>query len=335
MPLTSALKKLAEGENLSSDETQVAFDEIFYGKVSNKVLGTFLLSLRKKSETAEELLGAARSMREHMVSLPSPDGTIDLVGTGGDNYGTFNISTAAAIVVSACGVPVAKHGNRGASSLSGSSDVLEALGVNLEPELPILERCLNEIGLVFLFAPRHHPAMRHVAEVRRSLGVRTIFNLLGPLTNPANVKYLSIGVYDSKTLAVMAEALKALGSKCAWFAHGHDGLDEISTTGSTKVIELSKGRTRNFTLSPEDFALPRAKLHDLKGGNAVANAKALREVLKGSHTPFRDIVLANAAAALVIAGKANNLKDGTTEAASAIDSGKANKKLDQLIKMTS
>lgn len=332
--VTEALQKLKERQNLSADETQAVFDAIFAGSAAPETIAALLLGLSEKGETPEEILGAVRSMRANMVPFPSTPGAVDVVGTGGDNLGTLNISTAAAIVVAACGVPVAKHGNRAATSRSGSSDVLRVLGVNLEPEWAALEACMNEAGIVFLFAPRHHPAMKHVAGVRRELGVRTIFNLLGPLTNPANVHFHMIGVYDRKWLQPMAEVLRSLGSERAWFVHGKDGLDEISTTGPSEVVELRENQIRRFMIAPEDFGFPRMRLEDLRGGNAGENALAIHQLFAGKRDAYRDIVLMNAAAALIVAGRVIHSLDGVKLAAEAIDSGAAQKKLDLLINLT-
>lgn len=338
MPLNDYLSKINARENLTAEESRQVFDQIFSGSVPAEQIASLLLGLRNKGECVEEILGAVRSMRGNMMTLHSPSGAIDIVGTGGDGHGTLNVSTAASIVVAACGVPVAKHGNRAATSLSGSSDTLSKLGINLEPEWSVLERCLNEIGIVFLFAPRHHPAMKHVIQVRRELGVRTIFNLLGPMTNPANVKRHLIGVYDSKWQRPMAEVLQQLGSERVWCVHGEglgrDGLDEVSTVGPTSVVELKDGTIEQFTISPEDVNLPRVRLDDLKGGDADVNAEAVRKLLAGKQGPYRDIVLINAAAALVVAGKAESPIQGLQLAAEAIDSGAAKAKLEALAKMT-
>ncbi|MDD5585505.1 MAG: anthranilate phosphoribosyltransferase [Alphaproteobacteria bacterium] len=338
MPLSDTLNKLTAQQNLTADEANEAFDMIFTGTMPKEQIASFLIGLRSKGETTEEILGAVRSMRSNMLTIHAPANAVDIVGTGGDGHGTLNVSTAAAFVVAACGIPVAKHGNRAASSLSGSSDTLGKLGVNLEPGWEVLEKCLNEIGIVFLYAPRHHPAMRHVAEVRRELGVRTIFNLLGPLTNPANVKRHLIGVYDPAWLKPMAEVLKALESEFAWLVHGEghgrDGLDEVSTVGPTDIVELRDGKITSFAVTPEEVNLPRTKLESLKGGDAKANADAIRHLLAGKRGAYRDIVLMNAAAALVVAGKAGNMVQGINLAGEAIDSGAAKNKLDALTQMT-
>lgn len=334
MPITPFLAKIETGQDLSTVEAQQAFDTIFEGQVPAEQIGAFLLSLHKKGETVNELLGAVKSMRSKAITIKAPLEAIDIVGTGGDAHGTLNISTAVALVVAGCGVPVAKHGNRAATSKSGSSDILTALGLNLEPSLPVLEKCLAEANLCFLFAPRHHPAIKHVTEVRKKLGVRTIFNLLGPLTNPANVRKHLIGVYELEWLGPMAEVLKLLGSETAWLAHGHDGMDEITTTGPTDIVELRANMIQHFTLEPSQLGLQQASLADLKGGDAAENAVALRDLLKGKKGPYRDIVAFNASAALIVAGKASDLRQGMQLAESSIDNGAAQRTLEAVIRLT-
>jgi anthranilate phosphoribosyltransferase len=334
MALAGLLKKINDGHDLSRDEAQRAFDAIFEGQVAENDIADFLLGLKKKGETVDELVGAVTSMRSKAHTIKAPKGAIDIVGTGGDKHGTLNISTATAFVVAGCDVPVAKHGNRAASSKSGSSDVLQALGVNLEPPMDILEEVLEKAKICFLFAPRHHPAMRHVAAVRKKLAVRTLFNLLGPLTNPANVKRYLIGVYDLDWLGPMAEALKHLGTESAWLTHGHDGLDEISTTAPTDVVEMQGNRVQHFTLEPSQIGLPQASLSDLKGGDADHNARELKLLLEGKKGAYRDIVLFNSSAALIVAGKVKELKEGLKLAETSIDNGAARHKLDLLIRLT-
>lgn len=334
MLINEILRQLSSGQDLSADKSRTIFDQIFRGELSASEIQQFLLALRDKGESVAEILGAVQSMRAHMQSITAPAETIDIVGTGGDGRNTLNVSTAAAIVVAACGVPVAKHGNRAASSRSGSSDALRELGVNLEPSWDALERCANDLGLVFLFAPRHHPAMRHVIEVRRAIGTRTIFNVLGPLTNPANVKRHLLGVYELELLGPLAEVLLALGSDTAWLAHGHDGCDEITITAPTDIVELKARQIGHMTVTPEDAGLSRAPLEAIQGGDAAANAAAIRRLLAGEAGAYRDIVLLNAAAALIVAGKANNLRQGATFAAAAIDSGAAQEKLAKLCEIT-
>ena len=334
MPYSSVLKQLEDGKDLTADEASAAFDEIFAGEVSAADIASFLLALCRKGETVDELLGAVVSMRSKMITIKAPPGAIDIVGTGGDAHGTFNISTAVALVVAACGVPVAKHGNRASTSSSGSSDILAALGINLEPDLAVLEQCLETTNVCFLFAPRHHPSMRHVAEVRKKLGMRTIFNLVGPLTNPANVSRHLIGVYELEWLGPMAEVLKKLDSEAAWLTHGQDGMDEISTTAPTDIVELRHNFVRHFAMTPEQLGLPRARMDDLKGGDAKRNADELKRLLQGHKGAYRDIVLMNAAAALAVAGKHEDLRQGVAKAADAIDSGGAQRTLDELVRLT-
>ncbi|HEU0118155.1 MAG TPA: anthranilate phosphoribosyltransferase [Alphaproteobacteria bacterium] len=334
MPLSTVLSKIKAQQDLSVDEARGAFDAIFEGKVPDEQLAAFLLGLRDKGETVNEILGAVTSMRGKSVKVTAPPDAIDIVGTGGDAHGTLNVSTAVAFTVAGCGVPVAKHGNRAASSKSGSSDVLSALGINLEPPLEVLERSLAEAKICFLFAPRHHPAMKHVGDVRKKLGVRTIFNLLGPLTNPANAKRYLMGAYDLEWLGPMAEVLKLLGAEAAWVTHGHDGMDEITTTSPTDVVELRRNMIGHFTLEPEQVGLPRAQMADLKGGDATHNAAAIKELFQGKKSAYRDIVLFNAAAALIVAGKTTDLKQGMALAAAAIDNGAARHTLETLIHLT-
>jgi anthranilate phosphoribosyltransferase len=334
MLINQVMQRLTAGQDLSTAEARAVFDRIFRGELVESELQHLLIALRDKGESVAEILGAAQSMRSHMQALTAPVGAMDIVGTGGDGRNTLNVSTAAAIVVAACGVPVAKHGNRAASSRSGSSDALRELGVNLEPSWAALERCATELGLIFLFAPRHHPAMRHVANVRRAIGTRTIFNVLGPLTNPANVKRHLLGVYDQALLRPLAEVLQALGSESAWLAHGHDGCDEITITAPTDIVAMNQGQIKDFTVSPETAGLPRASLDAIQGGDASVNAEAIRRLLAGERSAYRAIVLLNAAAALVVATKAPDLKQGAQLAASVLDSGAAAAKLAKLCELT-
>ena len=334
MAFSDFLEKIEKGSDLSKAEASLAFDAIFEGSVQADEIGRFLLGLNKKHETADELLGAVISMRSKAITIEAPKDAIDIVGTGGDAHGTLNISTAVSLVVAGLGVPVAKHGNRAASSRSGSSDVLKELGINLEPPLPQLRKCLKEANLCFLFAPRHHPAMRHVGEVRKKLGVRTIFNLLGPLTNPANVRRHLIGVYDLEWLGPMAETLLTLGSESAWLCHGHDGMDEITTTKATDVVEIKTGMIKHFTLTPDAVGLKEASLKDLKGGDAAYNASELKKLLGGQKGSYRDIVVFNASAALIVAGKASDLRKGMALAESSIDKGFAKRTLENVIRLT-
>ena len=334
MSLAPTLHKLREKENLSVAETRAVFDQIFAGEVPEASIGAFLLALHRKGETVDEILGAVTSMRSKAVTISAPPHALDIVGTGGDARGTLNISTAAALVVAACGVPVAKHGNRAATSKSGSSDVLAALGINLEPPFEILEQCLSEANLCFLFAPRHHPAMRHVAAIRKKLGVRTIFNLLGPLTNPANVKRHVIGVYSADWLVPMAEVLHALDSESAWLTHGQDGMDEITTVTPSDIVTLQGDTIAKFTLSPQEAGITPPAPEEIQGGDARANAAAMTRLLAGEKSAYRDIVILNAAAALVLSGKASDIRQGVTRAAESLDTGAARDILRKLIDVT-
>ena len=328
------LATLADGRSLTRAEAEGAFDRLLSGDATSAQMGAVLMALRVRGETVDELTGAVSAMRRRMVGVRAPPGAIDIVGTGGDGHGTFNVSTLAAIITAACGVPVAKHGNRASSSRSGSSDVLGALGVavGLAPEE--VERCLDEAGICFMSAQAHHSAMRHFAAVRADLGVRTIFNLLGPLSNPAGVKRLLVGVFSVDWLEPLARVLGALGAERVWLVHGSDGLDEITTTGPTTVVEWHGGAIRRFTISPDDVGLPRATLSELMGGDARDNAAALRAVLAGATGPYRDIACLNAAAALVIAERARDLKHGLDLAGQALATGRARDVLDRLVRVS-
>tara|TARA_B100000315_G_scaffold250970_1_gene284823 strand:- start:1535 stop:2440 length:906 start_codon:yes stop_codon:yes gene_type:complete len=297
-------------------------------------MGGLLMALRVRGETVDEITGGAKAMRARAVSIDAPEGAIDTCGTGGDAKGTFNVSTGAAIVAAACGVPVAKHGNRALSSKSGSADVLTALGVNIEADLALVREALWQAGIGFMMAPRHHGAMRYVAPTRVELGTRTIFNLLGPLSNPAGAKRQLIGVFDAIWMEPMAEVLRNLGSERVWVVHGGDGMDELTTTGPSEVVELQNGELRRFEVSPEGAGLARATLDDIKGGDGAENARVMTAMLDGAEGPIRDIVLLNAAGALIVAGRAETLRDGVSEAAQAIDSGAARATLEQLVAIT-
>jgi anthranilate phosphoribosyltransferase len=332
--LRPALRKIAAGETLTETEAAEAFELIMSGAATEAQVGALLMGMRVRGETVEEIAGAARAMRERAVKVHAPEGAIDTCGTGGDAKGTHNISTCAAFVVAGAGVPVAKHGNRSVSSRSGSADVLAALGVNIECRPETIARSIEECGLGFMFAPAHHAAMRHVAKVRTELGTRTIFNLLGPLANPAGAKYQVVGVFSEEWVEPIARVLGRLGAKRAWVVHGADGLDELTTTGISHVAALDAGKISTFKISPKNAGLPEAKLEDLTGGDAAENAAHIRAVLGGNQGPFRDIVLLNAAAALLVAGKAKTLREGVTLAAESIDSGKAKGVLEALVKLS-
>jgi anthranilate phosphoribosyltransferase len=316
-------------------EAREAFEIIMSGDATPAQMGGFLLGLRVRGETVDELTAGAQALRDRMLPVSAPVGAIDTCGTGGDASGTYNISTAAAFVVAACGVPVAKHGNRALTSQAGSADVLTALGVDIEAPVAVIERAITEVGIGFMMAPRHHGAMRHVAGARVELGTRTIFNLLGPLANPASAKRQMMGVFARQWVEPLAHVLGQLGSERAWVVHGADGLDELSTTGPSTVAELVGGTVRTFEVTPEEVGLPRAELAALRGGDAASNAVALRAVLDGEPGPFRDIVLLNAAAALVVAGTADDLQSGIARAAAAIDDGSAKTVLARLVALTS
>jgi len=333
--LKPALTRLAARQPLDCDMAEQAIALIIEGKTSAVQTAAFLMGLRARGETKDELLGAARAMRLRMTSLHAPDNAMDIVGTGGDNSGSYNISTAVALTVAACGVPVAKHGNRSVTSQSGAADVLQALGVNLDCDFARLEQSLTETGVCFLMAPRHHPAMKVVAPIRQELGTRTLFNLLGPLTNPAAVRRQLVGVFAKEWLVPFAEVLRDLGSTSAWIVHGEDGMDEITTTGKTFVAELKDGNIRTFEIHPEDAGLFTTRVGELRGGDAATNATALKAVLAGAQNAYRNIVLFNAAAALIVAGKAATLRAGVELARDALDSGRVRSVLDRLVSITS
>lgn len=325
------IAKVATGASLSRDEARDAFDTILSGGVTNAQAAAFLMALRVRGETVEEITGAVGAMRGKMLTVKAPADAMDIVGTGGDSSGSYNVSTLASIITAACGVPIAKHGNRAASSKTGTADVLMALGVKVGLDPEATERCIAQAGVGFMFAPTHHASMRHVAPVRVELGTRTIFNLLGPLSNPAGVRKQLIGAFSETWLEPMVKVLATLGSTRIWAVHGSDGLDEITTTGPTRVVSLQDGKVESFTISPDDVGLPRARPEDLRGGEPAQNAAALRAVLDGEKTAFRDIAAFNAAAALVVAGKAADLSDGLAQAQAALDSGKAKATLASLV----
>ena len=332
--LKSVLMKLAERGPLSGAEAHEAFSIIMDGAATPAQIGAFLMGLRVRGETVDEIVAAASAMRARMIPVAAPAGAVDTCGTGGDHSGTHNISTAVALVVAGAGVPVAKHGNRAATSRSGSSDVLAALGVKLDCELTLIERSLREAGVGFMMAPNHHPAMRHVAPVRAELGVRTIFNFLGPLANPAGVRRQVVGVAASAWVEPIAQALLELGAERAWVVHGQDGMDELTTTAASTVAEVRNGEVRMFEVLPEDAGIERARSGDLKGGDSEHNAKAIRAVLSGEPGPLRDAVVLGAAATLVVSDHARHLREGAEIATHAIDDGSAARALDRMIAIT-
>ena len=325
------IAKVATGATLSREEAAGAFDRMMSGEATPSQMGGLLMALRVRGETVEEITGAVTTMRAKMLGVKAPADAVDVVGTGGDASGSFNISTCAAFIVAGTGVPVAKHGNRALSSRSGAADVLQALGVKIELNADQVGTCIRDAGIGFMFAPAHHPAMKNVGPTRVELGTRTIFNLLGPLSNPARVKRQMVGTFSKQWVEPMAQVLKNLGSESIWVVHGSDGLDEITTAGLTTVAALENGMIRTFEVGPEDAGLSRAKPEALRGGDAEHNARALLDVLKGMPSPFRDIAILNAAAALIVAGKANDLKQGAMLAAKSIEAGEAEGRLDRLI----
>jgi len=318
------LAKVGNGQALSVSEAERAFDIMTSGDATPAQMGGFLMALKVRGETADELAGGARVLRAKVQRVKAPEGAIDIVGTGGDHHGTYNVSSCAALVVAGAGVPVAKHGNRAFTSKSGSADVLGALGINLDLPIETLEKALVEANVCFLMAPRHHSAMRNVGGPRVELAPsRTIFNLLGPMSNPALVKRQLVGVFDRRWLRPVAEALGQLGLERALVVHGQDGMDEITTTTATWAASLENGKVSEIEIAPEEIGIPRATLDALKGGDALHNAEEIKKVLAGERNAFRDIVLLNSAAALMVAGKARDLKEGAALAAGSIDTGKA------------
>jgi len=328
---TTLLERVVRHEDLTADEAAAAMREVMEGRANPAALGALLSALVMKGERPSEIVGFARTMREHAVKLSAPAGDVfDTCGTGGDRSGTFNISSAAALVVAACGVRVAKHGNRSVSSRCGSADVFEALGVNVAASPAAVERSLRETGIAFFFARTFHPSMRHAAQVRSDLGIRTAFNLLGPLTNPAGATRQLVGVPRPELTELLARALMLLGSKRAWVVHGADGIDEISTTGYTKVSECRDDAVNTFYVHPADFGIPKSDPAALKGGDAHENAAIVRGVLAGTRGSRRDVVVLNAGVALLVAGRVDTIKEGIAVAAAAIDSGAAQQRLQQM-----
>jgi anthranilate phosphoribosyltransferase len=325
------IAKVATGASMTRDEAASAFDRMMSGEATPSQMGGLLMALRVRGETVDEITGAVTTMRAKMLGVKAPPDAIDVVGTGGDASGSFNISTCASFIVAGAGVPVAKHGNRALSSRSGAADVLQAIGVNIDLDPAQVGRCIADAGIGFMFAPAHHPAMKNVGPTRVELGTRTIFNLLGPLSNPAGVKRQMVGTFSKHWIEPMVQVLNNLGAESIWVVHGSDGLDEITTAGPTSVAELKNGKIRTFEITPEDVGLERARPEALRGGDAAKNAGGLLDVLRGKRGPFRDIALMNAAAALIVAGKAGELKEGVALAAKSIDSGEAEGRLDRLI----
>jgi len=332
--IVAAIRRAADRENLSCEEAQHAMAEIMAGEATPAQIAALVAALRVKGETTAEIVGFARAMRNCAVNIQAPASAIDTCGTGGDSQGTFNISTAAALVAAGAGAKVAKHGNRAVSSSSGSADVLQALGVNIEADIATMEKCLREAGIAFLFAPRFHGAMRHAAPVRREIGIRTIFNLLGPLTNPAGASRQVVGVPSKTLTTIMAQALSALGAERALVVHGSDGMDEISIAAETIAVELREGEIKEYAIKPEDFHLSRAGLDGLRARNAQESAAIIKEILAGKKGTPRDAVLLNAGAAIYIAGLAPDLATAIAAAAAAIDTGRAAAVLEKLIALS-
>jgi anthranilate phosphoribosyltransferase len=325
------LAKVGNRQTLSLAEAERAFDIMTSGNATPAQMGAFLMGLKVRGETAEELAGGAKVLRAKVQRVQAPDGAIDIVGTGGDHHGTYNVSSCSALVVAGAGVPVAKHGNRAFTSKSGAADVLGALGINLDLPIETLEKALMTAGVCFLMAPRHHSAMRNVAGPRVELAPsRTIFNLLGPMSNPALVKRQLVGVFDRRWLRPVAEALGQVGLERALVVHGQDGMDELTTTTTSWAASLENGKVTEIEIAPEEAGVPRASLAQLKGGDPTHNADAIRGVLAGQRNAFRDIVILNSAAALMVAGKAKDLKQGAELAAASIDDGKARAALETL-----
>ena len=328
--IKEAIKILTQNKHLSENQMVETMKDIMDGNSTDAQTASFLTALRIKGETIEEISGAARVMREKATRIKSPENTVDTCGTGGDMAGTFNISTTAAIIVSACGIPVAKHGNRSVSSSCGSADILEALGVKIDLEPQKVENCLAETGFGFMFAPLFHPAMKHAIGPRKEMGIRTIFNILGPLTNPAGAKRQVLGVFSNDLTETMAQVLAKLGTVHAFVVHSEDGLDEITNTGRTKVSELRDGKVNTYYIAPEDIGFKRAEIKDLKGGSIEDNTNITIDILKGAKGPKRDITVFNAAAALIAGNEAGDFKGAAEKVNEAIDSGKAMKKLEEI-----
>jgi anthranilate phosphoribosyltransferase len=331
MDIKGALNKIGSRQDLTGEEMRSVMNIIMSGEATQAQIGAFLMGMRVKGETVGEIAAAVSILRERMVQVTAPANAIDIVGTGGDGAETFNISTAASIVVASAGVPVAKHGNRALSSKSGAADVLQALGIKIDLTPEIISKCIDEAGIGLMFAPAHHPAMKHVGPTRMELGTRTMFNLLGPQSNPAGARHYLLGVFDKRWVEPVAAALLANRAISAWVVHGHDGLDELSTTGPSFVASIKDGNLTSFEVTPEEAGLPRATLAEIKGGDPQHNAAALRALLDGYKSAYRDIVLLNAAAALIVAGKAQSLKEGAQLAAQEIDSGRAKDTLARLV----
>jgi anthranilate phosphoribosyltransferase len=329
--LKAIIGKVATGATLSREEAASTFNSMMSGEATPSQMGGLLMALRVRGETVDEITGAVSAMRAKMVRVTAPSNAVDVVGTGGDGSGSVNVSTCTAFIVAGAGVPVAKHGNRALSSRSGAADVLASLGVRIDIKPEQVGRCISEAGIGFMFAPAHHPATKNVGPTRVELATRTIFNLLGPLSNPAGVKRQMVGVFSKQWVLPLAQVLKNLGAEAAWVVHGSDGLDEITLSGPSFVAALENGNIETFEVTPEEAGLARVGVESLKGGDAQTNAKALNAVLDGTHGPFRDVALLNAAATLIVAGRAKDLKEGVALGVQSLDSGAAMARLKQLI----
>lgn len=331
MDIKGALARIADGKDLTGTEMRDVMDIIMSGNATPSQIGAFLMGMRVKGETVGEIAAAVSILRAKMIPVDAPEDAVDIVGTGGDGAGTLNISTGAAIVVAATGTPVAKHGNRALSSKSGSAEALQKLGIDLDLSPERISACIREAGIGFMFAPNHHPAMRHVGPARTEMGVRTMFNLLGPQANPAGVKRYVLGVYDREWVEPVAAALQANQARSAWVVHGHSGLDELSTTGPSFVSQVKDGNLTSFEVTPEEAGLPRVSIGDIVGGDPEYNAGELRKLLDGVKGPYRDVVLLNTAAALIVADRVETLREGVALGAETIDSGKAKATLERLV----
>lgn len=334
MDIKPALSRLAEGHDLTGTEMRAAMNVIMSGDATPAQIGAFLMGLRVKGETVGEIAAAVSILRERMVPVSAPDNAVDIVGTGGDGAGTLNVSTGAAFVVAAAGIPVAKHGNRALSSKSGAAEALQALGIALDLDAEQIGACIAEAGIGFMFAPNHHPAMRHVGLPRSEMGIRTMFNLLGPQSNPAGVRRYVLGVYDREWVEPVAAALLANRAQSAWVMHGAGGIDELSTTGPSFVCQIKDGNLTSFDVTPEEAGLARARLEDIVGGHPEHNARELTKLLDGHKGPYRDIVTFNAAAAFIVCDRVSSLKEGVALAGELIDSGKAKSTLEKLVSVS-
>ena len=328
------LKNITDGNKLNFEQSRIAFKIIMSGEATDAQISSFLTAIKMQNHNPTVIAAGAEILREKCLKIKSNEDTIDVVGTGGDNLGTLNISTAVSFVLAGTGVPVAKHGNYSATSKSGAANVLKSLSVNIDCGIDMVQKSLDNVGICFLLAPKHHSAMKYVGKIRQEIGIRTVFNLLGPLSNPALVKKQLLGVYDKSLILPFAESLKTLGSTHAWIVHGSDGLDEVTITGKTYCAELKNGLIREFSINPSDIDIPSAKLTDIIGGEPEENAKEINELFNGKKSTFRNVVILNSASALVATGHANSLEEGAGKSIISLDSGEALRKLEELIKIT-